>query len=348
MKEFTDEELEKKLKRSRVMSNFCKTNKLSEEFIEKHIDKWDKNGWYSISWYQELTPQFVRKWADKIDWMGIIFSYHLDGDFILEHWERFSQKIAKYDLILYLCKRQKLSREVIEKYGDVLTWNWVLSKSKVDEDLLLRYQHHLNFELAVVKQSLSLDFIKKHVGKLFDMTFVCRYQKLTEKFIKDNLDLMDKNMQNWHFISCNNKIKLSEKFIQEYKDKLSIKEISQTNKLSEEFIRENISEIDFDGISKKSKLSIDFIKEFREKLSYYYLVRYQQLSEDIIEDITESYVWNEVFNYQSLSAEFVMKHLFRMIGKPWHVSALRKNKKINQQELEDKGVYVAIKMMGIG
>lgn len=83
MKEFTNEELEKKLKRSRVMSHFCGKNKLSEEFIEKHIDKWDKNGWYSISWYQELTPQFVRKWADKIDWMGIIFSYHLDGDFIL-------------------------------------------------------------------------------------------------------------------------------------------------------------------------------------------------------------------------------------------------------------------------
>lgn len=211
---------------------------------------------------------------------------------------------------------------------------------------MLRYQHHFNFELAVAKQSLSADFIKEHVGKLFGMSLVCRYQKLTEKFIKDNLDLMDENITNWHFISCNNKIKLSEKFIQAYKDKLSIKEISQTNKLSEEFIRENINEIDFYGICKKSKLSNEFIREFKDKLSDYCLVRYQQLSEDIIESLSDLYSWVDVFAYQPISAEFIIRHMDKVRKNRFNLNALKRNKKINQQELEDKGIYVAIKMMG--
>ena len=83
-------------------------------------------------------------------------------------------------------------------------------------------------------------------------------QKLSEAFIekyKDNVD--------WHNISINQK--LSEEFIEKYNYKVDWKCISIYKKLSEKFIEKHKDKIDWIGLlkNKKIKLSDKFIIKYK-------------------------------------------------------------------------------------
>ena len=56
--------------------------KLSEEFIEKHIDK---VYWNNISQYQKLSEEFIEKHCDKVYWCFISQYQKLSEEFIEKH-----------------------------------------------------------------------------------------------------------------------------------------------------------------------------------------------------------------------------------------------------------------------
>ena len=69
----------------------------------------------------------------------------------------------------------------------------------------------------------------------------------------------------WEFIS--KRLKLSEDFIREFKDKLDWRNISGYQKLSEDFIREFKDVVNWYCISECQVLSEEFIREFKNKNS---------------------------------------------------------------------------------
>ena len=60
--------------------------KLSEEFIEKYIDKVD---WWYISKYQKLSEEFIEKYIDKLNWYCISKYQTLSEKFIEKHCDKF-------------------------------------------------------------------------------------------------------------------------------------------------------------------------------------------------------------------------------------------------------------------
>ena len=60
--------------------------RLSEEFIEKYIDKVD---WYYISIYQTLSEEFIEKHIDKVYWGCISIYQTLSEEFIEKYSDKF-------------------------------------------------------------------------------------------------------------------------------------------------------------------------------------------------------------------------------------------------------------------
>ena len=56
--------------------------KLSEYFIEKHLDKVN---WWEISCYQTLSEEFIEKHEDKIRWFAVFCNQILSDEFKEKH-----------------------------------------------------------------------------------------------------------------------------------------------------------------------------------------------------------------------------------------------------------------------
>jgi len=149
-------------------------------------------------------------------------------------------------------------------------------------------------------QKLSEDFIRENVDKV-NWNYISAYQKLSEDFIRENQDKVD-----WDYISKNQK--LSEDFIREFQDKVNWCWISIYQSLSEDFIREFQDKIDWALISKYQKLSFeDFIREFQDKVNWIYISANQKLSEEFIREFQDKVNWKNISRYQKLSFEGFMK-----------------------------------------
>ena len=105
---------------------------LSEEFIEKHVDKvvWDY-----ISIYQKLSEEFIEKHVDKVVWYYISRCQKLSEEFI----EKYSNKVYWHDISEY----QKLSEDFIEKHSDKVDWYWISKYQKLSEEFIEKYKNKL-------------------------------------------------------------------------------------------------------------------------------------------------------------------------------------------------------------
>jgi len=116
-------------------------------------------------------------------------------------------------------------------------------------------------------------------------------------FIKNwrTIDKKDINFseEEWREISCYQK--LSEDFIQEFKDKVDWEYISCYQILSEDFIREFINRIHWDGISYYQQLSEEFVQEFKNEVDWEYISRYQKLSSKFIDEFIDYMYYEKSF-----------------------------------------------------
>lgn len=165
---------------------------------------------------------------------------------------------------------------------------------------------------------------------------ICQEERLSERFIKENLDQV-----NWKLISRHQE--LSEGFIRKYRNRLFWDEIIQAQKLSETFIETyadkkkwrpvEAGELSkkqqktfekeskpFDGeeywqlVSKKQQLanskglSPAFIEKHQDKLAWPALCRYQYLPMPLIHRHARQVDWILVTRHQILSERFIEKY----------------------------------------
>lgn len=64
------------------------TQKLSEGFIERHIDKFGGNRWSNICRYQKLSDNFMRKHSDKMSWWNVAYFQDYSEDFLIEFFDQ--------------------------------------------------------------------------------------------------------------------------------------------------------------------------------------------------------------------------------------------------------------------
>ena len=134
-----------------------------------------------------------------------------------------------------------------------------------------------------------------------------------DNILSENCIIEMQNGVDWIWISRYQK--LSEKFIKDYKDNLSFWRVCQYQRLSESFIREFRDRVNWTMISKFQQLSESFIREFRDRVNWIQVSQYQRLSEFFIEEFREKIYWrflsrNDSQKYYSVKFIFDYAPLF--------------------------------------
>ncbi len=101
--------------------------------------------------------------------------------------------------------------------------------------------------------------------------------------------------------------KLTEDFIRKFSDKLDPYFISEVQVLSEDFIREFKNYVRWKAISSNQKLSENFIREFQNYVCWSGICQYQTLSENFIREFQDRVDWRRISFYQKLSESFVVE-----------------------------------------
>ena len=169
-----------------IGDNKSVTNKIKiiEEIpnIEKFFDENINNfviDWYYISMFQKLSESFIEKHIDKVNWGYISGHQKLSEEFIEKH----KDKVYWY----YISIHQTLSEEFIDKYKDKVDWCWISSNQTLSEEFIGKHIDKVDWHNISIYQTLSEEFIEKHIDKV-DWYYISKYQTLSGKFRQKHCD----------------------------------------------------------------------------------------------------------------------------------------------------------------
>ena len=170
---------------------------LTEDFIREFADEVD---YETISTYQLLSEDFIREFADRVDWDTISVYQHLSEDFIRE----FKDKVDWF----YISEYQHLSEDFIREFKDRVHWGCISNYQNLSESFIREFADKVNWYWISHYQRLSEDFIREFKDK------VCWYwisdcQRLSEDFIREFKDKLytDFVTDSWHYKSTEEKKK---------------------------------------------------------------------------------------------------------------------------------------------
>ena len=181
--------------------DIIKTQKLSETFIEKYAGekKWrpiaseelskkqqktlEKGGkpfdemeyWKIVSTkrqlanFKGLSPAFIEKHQDKLDWVELSRHQYLPMPMIHRH-------ARQVDWIL-VTRHQVLSERFIEKYSNDVEWETITFHQSLSERFINRHQAKMSFISAEERRSEA--FLFTHFNKL-DAASILEHQKLKD------------------------------------------------------------------------------------------------------------------------------------------------------------------------
>lgn len=185
--------------------------------------------WNEISNRHDLTEDFIREFADNINWRVLSGSENL-----------------------------VLSDEFLEEFSDKIVWPWISSYKRLELRDLRRWKNKLYWEGICRNQKLSEEAIREFSDRM-KWDIISASQKLSEKLMEDVLNFLD-------ISSIARRQKLSEAFIEKHWDvfKPYINFIARHQKLSAPFVWKHIDVLDIDAMAKNSKINMNL----REKFQY--------------------------------------------------------------------------------
>lgn len=302
-------------------------NKLSIEFIDEFFYSLDHE---MVCKHQTLNDYIVRKYANVFVWynIGKFQINSLSLDLIEENFNRFNwNKITRKIL---------LKEDIIENFLHLLDPYNISTYQKLSIGFINRYFYILHFPSLLARQQLTEDIIDSYLELIMNTTdpsdyheyhgypiissnslekyvwaTICRYQKLSEDFIKRHLFYVDMSIVFKYQT-------LSEDFILRYYRRASAFDALRYCNLSiyclEAIIeREGFIINKWDTICKYQKLPEDFIQKNITSFKFNDVLRYQILSEEFIEfNIkrikTKCLGWDIIVEQQFLSFNFVKKY----------------------------------------
>jgi hypothetical protein len=102
-------------------------NTYCEAELEDNINLFNASDWYCISFYQNLSGEFIEKHSDKVYWELISVKQKLSEEFI----ERNSDKISWYNISY----SQKLSENFIRKHIDKMRAELLLENKYIPQEV---------------------------------------------------------------------------------------------------------------------------------------------------------------------------------------------------------------------
>ncbi len=210
------------------------TQNLSEEFIEKFLDKFSIQ---LICQHQNLSEDFIKRYKNKVVWHAVSYKYSFSNDFIEEfkdyiHWPAYSSK---------------LDFENIVKYKDKIYFNR-LNYLLINENFVINnIKENWEYDRLIKEVSFSIDFLDKYID-LFKFKDILEYQYVDSNFVKKHILKIykcykDNKLNLFHFynkldLNCSN----IENFILDHWNILESWEHIYTIKFSEQFIKNHIND----------------------------------------------------------------------------------------------------------
>jgi hypothetical protein len=148
---------------------------------------------------------------------------------------------------------------------------------------------------------MSEAFSEDQISKVFDSfdenmkIYACRYQKLSEKFIRDNIEKIP-----MHHIATQ---ELSLGFIKEFSDKLNWRLMSSSFNLTKDFVKEHYSKIVWECVQHNRNLSEDFILQFSDQIGWEGISLYQKISKEFILNNSNKICWELIVYNKNVSKE---------------------------------------------
>lgn len=166
---------------AKLSRNKREFRKLSEEFIEKHQDRFK---WADICKHQKLSERFMERFESRISWTTISTTQVLSENFIEKHCDKVS-----WCNILH---HQKISEGIIEKYVDRYNdscWLNLSRNQRLSENFIDKYSDRVIWHNILETQDISEALIEKHAYRFKDdlccLTKLSKSSKISEKMRKE-------------------------------------------------------------------------------------------------------------------------------------------------------------------
>jgi len=259
----------------------CKYQTLSESFMDKYFYKLDTN---SIVYYQKLSEPFIEKYSDKLNWSLICYCQEFSGPFIEKHlekiiWDRIQYNTLSIEAMKYIIdnnvvKHQKIHDEIVDIYKKktkktkspriihVSEWSDIniIDPKKLSSKAICDILRFYRFDISFINENTDI----------FPFDSLCDYQDITEEIIEKYIKGNRLTDLSWYYIVSTQK--LSEQFIEKYKDNLEWRKVCRYQDLSEKFIEKYKDKVYWSIIIESQKISQSFIDRHIDKIDYIQLL----------------------------------------------------------------------------
>ena len=125
----------------------------NHDFHEECINRWIRKSNNNLYPYCKEEIEIEKIKLNSIDWENISYYHELTEEFI----EKFQNKVDWY----YISRYQKLSEEFIEKFQDKVYWKNISRYQKLSEEFIEKFQDKVDLGYVLENQELSEEFIEK-------------------------------------------------------------------------------------------------------------------------------------------------------------------------------------------
>lgn len=250
---------------------------LSEEFLERHIDK--------INLIDNVSEELARRYIYKLNWTRIIFNEKISEAFFTDYYQEFKRRnlintlcmsktlpesffekhkadITSYTAKVYLSINSNISENFFRRNPDLIDWNSIWLNKNISEKFIRDNIHRPNWKAISNNPNLSLEFLEEYIKKLY-WPDICYNKNIPEPFFQRHPQKLD-----WESIFANPNI--SEEFLQKNLEEMTsyyFLKLICSNKVSEEFVTRNINKYLRLYSTKKcfwynSNLSITFYEKY--------------------------------------------------------------------------------------
>ena len=320
-----------------------KEKTLSDDFVRTYQHLFD----FSQFEYHKVSNELLQEIADKINWTYVFAYDRKEEAFIrknMHYFEKYDANDQK-EIWEHISTSQTVSETFLREFDDRVCFEYIGStkgRQVLSDAFVENYKYILDqfYITSSQKQNLSPAYFKAY--KKFDLDKF--YENATEEWIRN---YPHQYQLNWNKIS---ELKtLSEAFILENFDKLTLSDVVHKNRFSEEFAREIISispkkdlednltyifsqshtqaffeeymdKVSFDDISYSplvKNFSLDFIRKHQKKIDWSALEQEKRFDEDFLREFEKKWDWNYgIARYQRVSEGFLreFKHKFDSDG----------------------------------
>jgi len=287
----------------------------------------EKIKWDEIHLNSNLTEEFIEKHLDKID-PCFIYTSRISLEFILKHQAhpRLREHIWNYIWKNYniLCKNDS-AMEFIQKHIKKVNWKELSNNQNITEKFIKKhFNEKWDFASLCYHTQLSIDFIIKfcfpHLNK--NCKRIIRYELSSRKDLSDEYIHKYKNYLQWNHISCYHTLTIP--FMNKYESYLiwdsdEFFNINYNRSLTLEIIEhpKYFSKWNWKTLSQDGHLDQKIIKKYHHKLDWSILRALSILILDdemiqIIDLHKKELNWESLSFNHNLTLEFVKKYHYHL------------------------------------